>query len=263
MKKILFIILGLLYITSCQQENQVSDETDNYIEWATGDKLHDEMIWSGIEHFLNIEREKAYVFFEKAIELDSTSFAAHVMIATMSLPNSEKQEIHYDLAKKHAIGKNENSKRFVSILDIKSENGNRGIRGSSKEKNDIWEKMHESEPRGWFIRFFAATSHPDLNKRIEKLEKLNEIPNGPNKASIINYLGYLYYQAGNLDKSKESFQKYLELRPNGYNSFDSMAEFYMYQKDYKEAKKYYKMVLNLFPFSNSARTSLNQIENLK
>ena len=67
MKKILFIILGLLYITSCQQENQVSDETDNYIEWATGDKLHDEMIWSGIEHFLNIEREKAYVFFEKAI----------------------------------------------------------------------------------------------------------------------------------------------------------------------------------------------------
>ena len=66
-----------------------------------------------------------------------------------------------------------------------------------------------------------------------------------------------------MDKSKESFQKYLELRPNGYNSFDSMAEFYMYQKDYKEAKKYYEMVLNLFPFSNSARTSLNQIENLK
>ena len=50
--------------------------------------------------------------------------------------------------------KNENSKRFVTLLDIKSENGNRGIWGSTKEKNEIWEKMYESEPRGGFIQFW-------------------------------------------------------------------------------------------------------------
>ena len=32
--------------------------------------------------------------FEKAVKLDSTSFAAHVMMSTMSIPNSEKQELH-------------------------------------------------------------------------------------------------------------------------------------------------------------------------
>ncbi len=56
--------------------------------------------------------------------------------------------------------------------------------------------------------------------------------------------------------------KYLELYPDGYNSTDSMAEFFMYEKDYVEAKKYYEMVLDIFPFSNSALTSLSEIEKL-
>ena len=36
----------------------------------------------------------------------------------------------------------------------------------------------------------------------------------------------------------------------------------MYEKDYVEAKKYYEMVLDIFPFSNSALTSLSEIEEL-
>ena len=42
-----------------------------------------------------------------------------------------------------------------------------------------------------------------------------------------------------------------------------MAEFYMFEKNYDEAKKYYEMVLNVFPYSNSARSSLNEIKNMK
>ena len=37
----------------------------------------------------------------------------------------------------------------------------------------------------------------------------------------------------------------------------------MYEKNYDEAEKYYKMVLNQFPFSISARASLKNIETLK
>ena len=262
MKKNLIALFIILISISCNQNdeaNKNNDAPDNYIQWTNGDKLHDEMIRSGINHFLNIEREKAYVFFEKAIKLDSTSFAAHVMISTMSKPNSRKQEIHYRLAKKYSVDKNQNSKRFVSLLELKSDNGYRGIRGSSKEKNIIWEKMYDSEPRGGFIQFFRATSNPDLSQRIEKLEELNEKWGEPNNASVINYLGYLYYQSGDKEKSKQSFMKYLELYPDGYNSPDSMAEFFMYEKNYEEAKKYYLMALDIFPFSNSAKSSLIEI----
>ena len=262
MKKNLIFLLTTIISISCSQNtetNENNSESNNYIQWSNGNELHDEMIWSGINHFLNIEREKAYVFFEKAIKLDSTSFAAHVMISTMSLPNSKKQEIHYELAKKYSVDKNENSKRFVSLLDLKSDNGYRGIRGSSKEKNIIWEKMYEAEPRGGFIQFNRATSNPDLGKRIEKLEELKEKWGEPNNAAVLNYLGYLYYQSGDKEKSKESFMKYLELYPDGYNSTDSMAEFFMYEKNYDEAKKYYQKALDIFPFSNSARSSLIEI----
>ena len=265
MKKNILVFLITISILSCDKisENvQGGDESNNYIQWSNGNALHDEMIRSGINHFLNIEREKAYVFFEKAIKLDSTSFAAHVVISSMSRPNSKKQETHYELAKKHSMNKNENSKRFVSLLDHKSESGNRGIWGSSEEKNSIWEKMYEAEPRGRFIQFHRATSSPNLDQRIKKLEELEKKWGEPNNAAVINYLGYLYYQSGNKEKSKETFMKYLELYPDGYNSTDSMAEFFMYEKDYVEAKKYYEMVLDIFPFSNSALTSLSEIEKL-
>ena len=62
------------------------------------------------------------------------------MMSTMSLPNSEKQELHYKLAKKYSNNKNENSK-ICFFTDIKTENGYRGIWGSSKEKNSIWKNV--------------------------------------------------------------------------------------------------------------------------
>ena len=266
MKNISLIISFMLLTYSCNEitkNKEVAEESNNYIQWTNGNELHDEMIWSGVNHFLNIEREKAYVFFEKAVKIDSTSFAAHVMLSTLSLPNSEKQEHHYKMAKKYSESKNENSKRFVSLLDLQNENGYRGVRGSTKEKNEIWEKMYQSEPRGGFIQFFRATSNPSLNERISKLEEVKELWGEPRNASVINYLGYLYYQNGDKEKSEDSFKKYLELYPDGYNSLDSMAEFFMFEKNFDEAKKYYEKVLNVFPFSNSARSSLNDLKNMK
>ena len=123
--------------------------------------------------------------------------------------------------------------------------------------------MYQSEPRGGFIQFFRATSNPNLSDRISKLEEVKELWGEPRNASVINYLGYLYYQNGDKGKSEESFKKYLKLYPDGYNSLDSMAEFFMFEKNYDEAKKYYEMVLNVFPFSYSARSSLNDLKNMK
>lgn len=266
MKNIYLIISLVTLAYSCNKTsktNENTEEPNNYIQWSNGNELHDEMIYSGINHFLNVEREKAYVFFEKAIKIDSASFGAHAMLSTLSLPNSEKQELHYQLAKKHSENKNENSKRFVSLLELKSENGKRGIWGFDKEKNDIWEKMYESEPRGKFIQFYRASTNPDLNERIKNLEEVKEAWGEPNNAPVINFLGYLYYRNGDKEKSEESFKRYLELYPDGYNSLDSMAEFFMFEKNYEEAKKYYEMVLNIFPYSTSARSSLNKIKEMK
>ena len=111
MRKIYLIITVATLAFSCNEISKTKEaveDSNNYIQWSNGNELHDEMIGSGVNHFLNIEREKAYVFFEKAVKIDSTSFAAHVMLSTLSLPNSEQQELHYQLAKTYSKNKNQN-----------------------------------------------------------------------------------------------------------------------------------------------------------
>jgi len=59
MKKIFLGFLITISVLSCDKmsENvQGGEESNNYIQWSNGDALHDEMIRSGINLFLNIER---------------------------------------------------------------------------------------------------------------------------------------------------------------------------------------------------------------
>ena len=65
---VFLITISVLKLDKISENVQGGDESNNYIQWSNGNALHDEMIRSGINHFLNIEREKAYVFFEKAIK---------------------------------------------------------------------------------------------------------------------------------------------------------------------------------------------------
>ena len=61
---------------------------------------------------------------------------------------------------------------------------------------------------------------------------------------ITNFLGYSYVQAEQLDKAKSTFEDYMTNNPDRYNSYDSMAEFYLNQKEYEKAKDYYQKALN-------------------
>ena len=204
------------------------------------------------------------MYFEKAVRLDSTLFAPHVMLASLSRPNSEQQEYHYERAKKLVRDKNENSKRFVSLLDFKSESGKRNMLGRG-EKTKIWNAMIKDAPNGPFIQVYHAWSRTTLEERIEALENLlskrkesGEINNG----HILNVLGYSYMQSGEPDKAKSFFEEYIESYPSGYNPYDSMGEFYFAQKDYENAKTYYNKALDAYPSANSAYLKLEEIKAL-
>ncbi|MEN8666255.1 MAG: tetratricopeptide repeat protein [Flavobacteriaceae bacterium] len=264
MKNVFLKLLFISFFISCGEQRQASQEEPKGIMWFNENPLHREIIIEGIRHFENIEFEKAYVYFEKAIRLDSTLFAPHVMLASLSRPNSEQQEYHYERAKKLVQDKNENSKRFVSLLDIKNESGKRNMLGRG-EKTKIWDAMIKDAPNGPFIQVYHAWSRTTLEERIEALENLlskrkesGEINNG----HILNALGYSYMQSGDLDKAKSFFEEYIESYPSGYNPYDSMGEFYFLQKDYENAKIYYEMALNIFPAANSANQKLKEINTL-
>tara|TARA_B100001765_G_scaffold4879_1_gene2910 strand:- start:19 stop:804 length:786 start_codon:yes stop_codon:yes gene_type:complete len=258
MKKLIPAILVVTVLTiSC---NNTSDSTDGkYIQWSGENEVANAMVGKGIFHFLNIEREKAYSFFAGSLEVDSTLFASHVVLAWLT-PNGEADEMYKSKARELVKGKNENSNLMVSLLDINLPAG----KERRAKRHEIWSKMHEIEPDGRFIHYYYAITKPTSQERIDELEVLldNNKDSGSWYAHILNMLGYLHYGEDEKASAKSYFDKYLEAYPEGYNPPDSMGEFYFNEKEYETALKYYENALDKYPFSVPATNKVKEINEL-
>lgn len=226
-----------------------------YIQWGSDDDIANAMVMKGMEHFLNIEFEKAYTFFDAAVAQDPTLFAPHVVLANFS--EGEKRDHHIAEAKKNVEGKNEVSKLFVSTLDLDWQD-----KGSADKNRAIWAKMNKLAYDGGFVNYRYAMTRKDVKEQIAELEKLavkNETKDRSN-AHVHNILGYMYYGEGDKAKAKAHFDKYLELRPNGYNAYDSMGEYYFNEGDMETALSYYKKARMHYPAARSANDKIEEIE---
>ena len=184
------------------------------------DTIANTMIWRAMDHVLNIENEKAYTLFEAGLNQDPSLFAPHVQLAMLS--GGDKREHHKKMAKKLVAGKNEVSQLFVSLLDIE-----RGP-GAAEIWRSTWKKMHKLAYEGKYVHFRYAQSIEDPLARIAEFEKLAAKieADGGNNGHVHNLLGYAHYTQGDKEKAKMHFNKYLELRPDGYNAYDSMADYF-------------------------------------
>jgi|TARA_B100000959_G_scaffold78407_1_gene83208 Tfp pilus assembly protein PilF len=253
MKKYLFTILTIsLFITSCNQA-----PSGDYIEWLGDNEAANELTLNGMNHYLNFEQEMAYTYFKAALDLDPSLFAPHVMLAWMT-PSGEEDSKHVRQAKELVKGKNENSQLFVEMLDVPA-NENRKVK-----LHEYWSKMHKIEPDGNFIHYYYALTKPTDEERIAELEAIVEKLKSENKRYeyALNNLAYDYYLSGNKEKGKEYFDQYVQAYPNGYNSHDSMAEYYYMEKDYKNSLNHYKRARELYPQSVSANNKIKEINAL-
>ena len=279
MKKILFI-LSIFFIGCDSNQNRdnatwsFDSSTGDYIEWQSNNDFANEMTNSAFVHLYNVEYEKAMVFFEKAIEYDSSLFGPHVVLAGLAPEGSDKSMMHIEKAKENVADKNETSKLFVSLLDVPRQSRWWPLLGPGA--HDKWAEMRNVEPKGKLIHFYYAFTIPGLENKIKEMESLlAELRDGVGAseslavsgdhsymvAPILNVLGYFYTNKGDKEKSKALFEEYIELRPDGYNTYDSMGEFYYNEGDFEQAKYFYnKAVENYFGAStaNEKLRELNQ-----
>lgn len=253
--KQLVTILMLLPLLVIAQETE-----SQYIQWTGDDEIANALVGAGIDHAMNIEFEKAYTFFDAAVAKDPTLFAPHVMLRNFS--KGEKRAYHKEQAQKLVEGKNEVSKLYVSLMDIKWKDNEENAK---MQRDEIWKKMHELAFDGKFVHFRYIQTIKDENARIAEYEKLAAKleETDRNSGHVHNMLGYTHYAMGNKDKAKAHFEKYVELRPNGYNAYDSMAEFYMNEGDNENAMKYYKKALMHYPAANNAKEKLEELKKKK
>jgi len=250
-----FFLTFSIFFSACQNE-----PTRKYIEWGSSNKLADELIKRGRFHHQNAEWHMAYSYFKAAVDLDSTNFASYVVLAWYT-PTGDIKNNYIAKAKKFVEGKNETSKLFVSTLDIG------GGEDAIKRWHDAWSKMHKIEPEGRFIHSYYASTKPTIQEQIDEyqilLEKLKstDTSNGKSYAHVLNSLAYSYYSLDQKESAKKYFEEYVNTYP-GSNSYDSMGEFYYYEKDYENSLKYYKKSLEHYSQSLSGNDKVKELESL-
>jgi Tfp pilus assembly protein PilF len=277
MKK-LILVLSIIFIgceTNQNRDNATwtfDSSTGDYIEWQSDNDFANEMTNAAFVHLYNVEYEKAMVFFEKALEYDPSLFGPHVVLAGLSPEGSEKSEMHIKKAKENVADNNDTSKLFVSLLDLPRQSRWWPLLGP--EAHDKWAEMRTIEPKGKLIHYYYSFTIPGLENKIREMESLlSELKDGVGEseslavsgdhsymiAPITNVLGYFYYNQGDKEKAKLLFEEYIDLRPNGYNSYDSMGEFYYNEGDLESAKSYYSKAVENYFGANTANRKLREL----
>lgn len=110
------------------------------------------------------------------------------------------------------------------------------ITGVIKELQAAYPTTGQAYDLGLFVNYFYTNDYPEAVKNGEVLVKLS-----PDHGGGYNMLGYANMKAGNMKNAEKSFKKYLKKFPEEANPYDSMGEYYMTVKDYKNSAKYYQL----------------------
>lgn len=180
---------------------------------------------------------------KKALENDPEFFMAlaHRGIGSLNATNPDfpKGNITKALAvsEEKLTGSEKILRKALVMLnaDLKSD-----ITGVVKELQAAYPNTGQAYDLGLFVNYFYKKDFQEAVKNGEMLVKL-----APNLGGGYNMLGYANMEAGNMKAAKKSFQKYIKKFPEEANSYDSMGEYYMKVKDYKNSAKYYQKAADM------------------
>jgi predicted Zn-dependent protease len=177
-------------------------------------------------------------FMDKALNSDPGFFMALAHRAIGSL-NSNNQDLPKgNITKALAIPETNLTESEMILrkalmmlnVDLKSD-----ITGVIKELQATYPTTGQAYDLGLFVNYFYKKDFQEAVKNGEMLVKL-----APNLGGGYNMLGYANMAAGDMTEAKKSFKKYLKNFPTEANPYDSMGEYYMNVKDYKNSAKYYQ-----------------------
>lgn len=179
----------------------------------------------------------------KALESDPAFFMAltHRGIGSLNSTNPEfpKDNIKKALAVPE-VNLTESEKILRKALVMLDMDLKADITGVIKELQTAYPTTAQAYDLGLFVNYFYKKDFPEAVKNGKMLVKL-----APDHGGGYNMLGYAYMEDGNMKAAKSSFKKYIKKFPEEANTYDSMGEFYMNAKDYKNSAKYYQKAADM------------------
>ncbi|MBK8555447.1 MAG: nuclear transport factor 2 family protein [Lewinellaceae bacterium] len=152
-----------------------------------------------------------------------------------------------------AFGQYEKAAAFIKpalAIDPAGFNKNEQIHRKALE---AWDKDPKADPAKYMEELTAAYPNTaeayDLAGRSAKwLSKdpkaavkhlLRMLELRPDFGGGYNSLGYTYMELGEMGKAKAAFEKYIALAPKEPNAYDSMADYYLTNKEYAKSVEFY------------------------
>lgn len=244
MKKITISILSMLALLLFS----FSSISQKKMMWTTKSQAAKDLALKGANHMLNAEFAEGYQNLSEALKLDPDFTVALVLMSNLTV--GETKKAFTERALKSSTDKTDGEKLFASLSDPKN----------TQEKNrDTWAKLHEMFPDGEMIGDLYAQTRATPEEQFAAAQDF--IKKFPNHPAMYNTIAYYYM---NIKKdtamAKQNFEKYISLYPDGCNPYDSMGEYYLNTGDMENAKKYYTMALEKYPFNIS---SINALQKMK
>lgn len=234
---------------SQKKNSKASNKTSQLktMTWTTKSEAAKTLASEGADYFMNIEFPQAYEKFRQALNIDPDFTVALVFMANLTEGDVKKD--YSQRAVKSSENKTDGEKLFASLVK----------EGATAANNrDVWAKLHDMFPDGGMIGNFYVVTRATPEERFAAAQ--DYIAKFPKNPWMYNTLAYYYMlDKKDMEKAKECFDKYIALYPNGYNPYDSMGEYYMTNGDMDNAKKYYTMAVERYPFSNSSVIALQKI----
>lgn len=150
-------------------------------------------------------------------------------MAYASLYPTSGEEADENLGKAVAKNLSSDEKMFVEGLKAGREN---------KSNEGYFEPLIKKYPSDYYLQLWIILNNHDKIRAIEIGENL--VKRNPKLAPAYNMLGYLYMNRNEMTKAENYFNKYVSLRPDLANPYDSKADYLMHTGKIEEAIPLYE-----------------------
>lgn len=223
-------LLLMCSIFSCLVSAQQAEPWD--LPMNTKSKKAVELFQQGVLAMNDVDFVKATTSFNEALKEDPNFFMPNCMLAIFNMYFGNTSEFKQFSKNALAINKlPKHEKIMQEALQKLLENPKSDVTAYGTE-------LVEQFPESLAAHQMLATYQSIIaNNEAVRDTYLKMLDLTDDDAPIYNMLGYTYMNLGNMDKAKEAFEKYISLAPKNPNVYDSMGDYYMAAKDYKNAYK--------------------------
>ena len=220
------IVAMVSYTTSCTQPS-----ADRRMTITTGSEKAKQLFKDAGDAMADGYLAKYRKLSFAALKEDSDFFMANYMLAiTFHWGGNEKGFVKY--ATKAANCKSKLSREEIMLKEAVK----KFLENRNADNSDIGEKLVKMFPgdlNAYFHLIWFKLIGQDLPGQIDALERTIAVFN--DCAPVYNLLGYAYMNQGQDEKAAAAFDRYIQLRPDTPNPYDSKGDFYLKVKDYPKA----------------------------